>query len=114
MRTMYEPAGKVRLVGCGRSAAVFALLSCVSCALDPLDPPDPPDPSLLVVVGRGTAFLPGTITVNGAVAREISTPCFCSTRSRSACAPGRVSSAVNTYAAGPSVLAFRIDRLLLV
>ena len=58
------------------------------------------------------ALLPGTVTVNGAVAREISTPCFCSTRSSSACAPGRGSSPGSTYAAGPSVFAFRIERLL--
>jgi len=30
MRMTYEPAGKVRLVGCGRSAEAFALLSCPS------------------------------------------------------------------------------------
>ena len=54
----------------------------------------------------------GTVTVNGAVACEISTACFCNTRRSSACAPGRRSSAGRTYAAGPSVLAFRTDRLL--
>src|SRR5437867_4903984 len=117
---MYEPAGKVLVAG-GRSAEAFALLSCwaegfallswTSWAFAPPAPPDPPDPSL-VVVGRGGVFFPGTVTVNAAVAREISTPCFCSTRSRSACAPGRGSSAVSTYAAGPSVFAFRMERLL--
>src|SRR5262245_5292261 len=132
MRTTYEPAGKVRVAG----APDF--LSCPSCpsrpscpalgpptsALrasvgkpdppDPLDPPDPSCPLLFVVVGRAGAFFPGTVTVNDAVAREISTPCFCSVRRRSACAPGRESSAGNTYAAGPSVRAFRIERLLFV
>src|SRR5258708_944395 len=114
---MYEPAGKVRDVGA-------AFVSCPSCfswpswalgpdAPDPPDPLDPPDPSV-VVVGFGGVFFPGTVTVNDEVAHEISTPCFCSVRRRSACAPGRGSSAVNTYAAGPSVLAFRIDRLLFV
>ena len=53
------------------------------------------------------------VTVNGAVAREISTRCFCSTRSSSACAPGRGSSAgkhVGRRALRSS--AFRIERLL--
>jgi hypothetical protein len=50
--------------------------------------------------------------VKGVVAREISTACFCNTRSKSACAPGRGSFAVNTYAAGPSFLGFMTERLL--
>ena len=54
----------------------------------------------------------GIVTVNDEVAREISTPCFCSTRSNSACAPGRRSSAGNMYAAGPSTRALRTDLLL--
>ena len=56
--------------------------------------------------------LTGTIAENEAVAREISTACFCSTRSISAWAPGRGSFAGSTYAAGPSVRDLRIDRLL--
>src|SRR6266487_256323 len=120
MRTMYEPAGKVRVVG------AVGFLSCPSCPSRPSCPLGPPTlsclscpsrpscPLLFVVVGFGGAFFPGTVTVNDAVAREISTPCFCSVRRRSACAPGRGSSPVRTYAAGPSVLAFKIDRLLLV
>ena len=38
----------------------------------------------------------GICTVNAAVAREISTRCFCSTRSSSACAPARASLAGST------------------
>src|SRR5262245_63280547 len=123
MRTTYEPAGKVRVAG---APDFLSCPSCPSCpALGPptsalrasVGKPDPPDascPLLFVVVGRAGAFFPGTVTVNDAVAREISTPCFCSVRRRSACAPGRESSAGNTYAAGPSVRAFRIERLLFV
>src|SRR5690349_5211318 len=54
----------------------------------------------------------GRVTVNAAVAREISTFCFCITCSNSAWAPSRGSFAGRMYAAGPSVFAFRIDRLL--
>ena len=71
-----------------------------------------PDPSVVVVFWRAGPRFPGTMTVNSAVAREISTPCFRSTFSSSACAPGRGSSAASTYAAGPSVFALRIERLL--
>jgi hypothetical protein len=53
-----------------------------------------------------------TITLNGAEAREISTCCFWRMRSSSACVPGRCSSAVSTYAAGPSLRGFCTDRLL--
>ena len=61
---------------------------------------------------RARATRRARVTVNGAVAREISTRCFCRTRSSSACAPGRRSSAGSTYAAGPSAFAFVTDRLL--
>jgi hypothetical protein len=60
----------------------------------------------------GRTRLAGMVTVNGAVAREISTACFRNTRSNSACAPGRRSSAGSTYAAGPSTRAFVTERLL--
>ena len=81
-----------------RASSVLPLLPILpvlprpAAALGPPAHPARPAPSF-VVVGRGGAFLPGTVTVNGAVAREISTPCFCSVRSSSACAPGRGSSA---------------------
>src|SRR5262249_48086465 len=108
---MYEPAGNVRVVGgAWRSAEAFALLSWPWS----LGPPTPsPLPAVSVAVGRGGVFFPGTVTVNSDVAREISTPCFCSTRNSSACAPGRGSSPGITYAAGPSVRAFRSERLVL-
>src|SRR2546426_5802955 len=77
-------------------------------------PPALPSCPSVVVGGRGGVFFEGTVTVNSEVAREISIPCRCSTQSSSACAPGRGSSAEKTYAAGPSVFAFRIDRLLFV
>ena len=94
MRMMYEPAGNVR----------------VDVAPPDVAPPDvaPPDESRPAPRARRT----GVDTVNGAFAREISTCCFCITRSSSACAPGRRSSAGSTYAAGPSVRAFAIERLL--
>jgi hypothetical protein len=50
----------------------------------------------LLLPRLGGAFLGSIITVNGALAREISQPCSCSIRNRSACAPGRGSSAGNT------------------
>ena len=71
-----------------------------------------PPAASLVVSRAADASCPGTVTVNGAVAREISQPCSCRMRSRSACGPGRGSSPGKTYAAGPSVFGFRIERLL--
>src|SRR5262245_21184723 len=120
---MYEPAGNFRVVGCGaRSADALAPVSWDWSLGPPARSPErlallasPSAPLLVSVgVGRGGGFFPGPVTVDSAVAREISTACFCSTRSSSACVPGRGSSAGSTYAAGPSVRAFRIDRLLLV
>src|SRR5580765_1004340 len=107
---MYDPAGKVLVVGCGFALRSWLGRGSCSCALGPL--PLPPA-SVVVVTGRGGVRLPGIVTVNSAVAREISTPCFRSTFSRFACAPGCASSAGSTYAAGPSVRALRTDRLLL-
>ena len=49
-----------------------------------------------LVISRAGRFLPGIVTVNGAVAREISQPCSCRMRSSSACGPGRGSSPGNT------------------
>src|SRR5215218_9380590 len=102
MRTMYEPAGKVLVVGTGDWGlgtgveSGRAVVACVESAPRPV----------------ARARFAGMVTVNGAVAREISTACFRNTRSSSACAPGRRSSAGSTYAAGPSTRAFVTDRLL--
>src|ERR1051326_4033388 len=49
-------------------------------------------------------FFGGSFTVNAAVDREISQPGLRRTARSAACAPGRGSSAGNTYAAGPSLV----------
>ena len=74
----------------------------------PPRPARPRPPAAPPAAGRA-----GIVTVNAAVALEISTPCFCSTRSSSACVPRRGSLAGSTYAAGPSTFGFITDRLLL-
>src|SRR6185503_10995464 len=85
-----------------------------SASADPVSPPAAAAPPRPPLPPRPAAFgLAGTVTVNAAVAREISTACFRITRRSSACAPRRPSLAGKTYAAGPSTFAFRIDRLLL-
>src|SRR5581483_4846137 len=117
MRMMYEPAGNVLVVGAGEAEAPPLRTdgSCPSAFGPPVLPGPPAPPASVVVgVGVGRVRFAGNVTVNGAVAREISTPCFCRIFNRSACVPGRGSSPGSTYAAGPSVRAFRIDRLLVV
>ena len=56
-------------------------------------------------------FLPGSVTVKGAVARETSQPCSCRMRSRSACGPSRGSSPGTRRPPGPSVFGLQ-DRAL--
>src|SRR5215218_6839081 len=102
IRTTYEPAGKVLVMGTGDWGLGTGEESARA-APAPAESAPRPAPR---------ARLAGIVTVNGAVAREISTACFCNTRSNSACAPGRRSSAGSTYAAGPSTRAFVTERLL--
>src|SRR6185437_15724416 len=93
MRMIQLPAGKVRLTVAtfGGSVDVDFLALGLS-------------PSVLSVSSA-------TSTVNGALARLISTCCRCSARNRCICAPLSFSLAVSTYAAGPASCGFSIERL---
>src|ERR1039458_6698314 len=79
MRRTWVPAGKVRATGLGFSAGLGVSLSAGGSV----------EGSVVVPARPARAFLPGIITVKGAVAREISQPWSCNMRRRSAWAPGR-------------------------